>query len=102
MRREVLRGLYEAAWLIAFGMFVAGWALAFTSVGAVLVFSATVGVIALFIIHRTPVALLALTVVLSLGWFPIFFTAPWLLALPLALLVVAWRWRQQRKTANAR
>lgn len=102
MRWQILRGIYEAAWLIVVAMFVTGWAFAFTTFGAVLIYSATVGVIVLFVLHRTPVALLTLTVVLSLGWYVIFVVTPWLLVLPLALLVVAWRWRQQRQRLNAR
>lgn len=100
MRYQILRGAYEAAWLLVVAMFVTGWAFAFTTVGAVLIVSGTVGCVLLFVASRTPGALIAFTIVMSLGWYGAFVVAPWLVVLPAALLVIAWRWRQQRATAR--
>jgi len=99
--RDVIASAYEGAWLVAFGMFIAGWVAAFSLVGAVLIFGASALCVVLFATRPRPVPLLAFTLVMSLGWYPIFLVAPWLLALPLTLLVVAgWWWQRPRITAR--
>lgn len=87
-------------WVMAPVTFLMGWAFAFTHVGAFMLYAATGLTLVLFALQRSPAALAAMTGIMTIGWFIVFFTWPFAILVPAALLAIAWEWRLRRRRAE--
>ncbi|MCK9486823.1 MAG: hypothetical protein M0R73_09005 [Dehalococcoidia bacterium] len=94
----------SAPWLFALALMWFGWGASTTMLGIVALVLGTTWVLALFATERTPRTLDWFTATWTLGWLPALVWEPWLIAVPVALVVArfAWRRRQQRWKARLR